>query len=342
MKFAKLPEQPIVEMKSKHKLPKGDPASKATTSVDGTDKKEDTKAQELKNGVPKTEDPKKGQPKKDDQKKEEVKQGNEPVVHKTADTIVRRVLKSDEPKKIFIMPQEKILLEECQPLSLTSPVQTNYETFKTKSKFSGDTFTVFTLVMQELRDYFDIHAKALEIINLNANHAEIKMIQNARYNGVYDVMNASYPGFSSPINWPVCKCRPQQPSLAYDELKRLRASSSKANEKRLLELLEAQHEEMANLLHAEGLNYFYWYKTFVPVEQAVLPGESFGDACKRVFSSHDRSTELGDLMALVHNSPHPNEKLPKAKILPAPKTSKEKKEKDSNEKDSKDKKPKKA
>ncbi|CAD6197222.1 unnamed protein product [Caenorhabditis auriculariae] len=129
--------------------------------------------------------------------------------------------------------------------------------------------------------------------------------------------------------------------VAYDELKRLRAGA-KANEKRLLEMLEAEHVEMANLLHAEGLNYFFWYKTNIHIEQAILPGETVGDACKRVFRSHDRYKELFSQLNEVHYARNPGEKPKKYQKLqnpPAPKTSEDN---NAKEKDSKDENPKKA
>ncbi|CAD6196050.1 unnamed protein product [Caenorhabditis auriculariae] len=62
------------------------------------------------------------------------------------------------------------------------------------------------------------------------------------------------PGRGSPLS------REDLEQVAYDDLKRLRASAT-AEEKRLPELLETEHAEMANLLNAEGLNYYYWFNS---------------------------------------------------------------------------------
>ncbi|CAD6200130.1 unnamed protein product [Caenorhabditis auriculariae] len=288
MEIAKLPEQQMVERKQlryvqkcppaaflKRRQKAGlDPPSKATTSVVKTEeskmkekRKEDPKAEERKKEGPKAEEkkkedtkaeaPKKDEqkaeerkkkekktegPKKDDAKKEEAaKQGDAPIKCVKPEDIVKRVLKEDQPKMVFIMPHENIQLENCHPLSLSSPVQAKYDTFKTKSK----------------------------------------------------VLSRSDKSFS----------------VAYDHLKRLRVAAN-PNEKRLLELLEAGHAEMANQMHAEGLNYYYWHKKFINVPPTVLPGESLGDAARRIYRFEDRYKEIEDQLAYVRNLAHPNEKAP--------------------------------
>ncbi|CAD6200223.1 unnamed protein product [Caenorhabditis auriculariae] len=302
MDVVKLPEQQIVEKRPKPQLPEGppkvlkkrqkgggDPPSKAITSVV---KNENSKKKETKKEDPKPED------------------------------IVKRLLKEDQPKQVYDVPREKIVLDKCLPLSPSSPVKRKYDVFKTKAKVLRDTFSIFSLVMEELQNYCEVHAKVWKLLNLNANQVEIKLIERARYNCSYEIINDASPGYPQKLKWPLKECTPQQiSSLAYNELKKLRAFA-KGNEKRLLELLEAEHMEKANLLHAEGLNYYYWFKKFVLVEQAVLPGETIADASKRIYKTKERFTEINALLNPVHNAAHPNKKLPnpqKTQIPAAPK-----------------------
>ncbi|CAD6197226.1 unnamed protein product [Caenorhabditis auriculariae] len=219
MELAKLPEQQIVARKPKPQLPKGppkafskrrqkgggDPLSKAASSVANTEnpkmenrKKENPKVAESKVGEPKMGNLKKEEQKKGEPKKEEVKQGDEQVKYVEPEAIVKRELKKDQPKKVFVMPRESIQLEKCHPLCLTSRVPSIYDTFKSKSTVLRDTFSVFSLVMEELDNYYEFHARALALINLNANHVEIKMVETARYGAQYDKVNSTWPAF--PLN----------------------------------------------------------------------------------------------------------------------------------------------
>ncbi|CAD6199116.1 unnamed protein product [Caenorhabditis auriculariae] len=351
-----------------------DPPSKATTSVVKTEeskmkekRKEDPKAEERKKEGPKAEEkkkedtkaeaPKKDEqkaeerkkkekktegPKKDDAKKEEAaKQGDAPIKCVKPEDIVKRVLKEDQPKMVFIMPHENIQLENCHPLSLSSPVQAKYDTFKTKSKVLKDTFAVFSLVLQELQKYYHGHAKAWELINANANQVEIQMVERVRNFAYFDIMNPTWPGTCAVVNRKDKNTASKRPlyetPLAYDHLKRLRVAAN-PNEKRLLELLEAGHAEMANQMHAEE---------FINVPPTVLPGESLGDAARRIYRFEDRYKEIEDQLAYVRNLAHPNEKPRKLMKELAPttaKTSEKKntKDKKSEEKNSKENKPKKA
>ncbi|CAD6196052.1 unnamed protein product [Caenorhabditis auriculariae] len=367
----------------------GDPPSKATNSVAKTEKskmeekkKEGPKAEERKKEDPKAEDKKKENtkaeapkkddrkaeekknedtkaeaPKKDDAKKEEAaKQGDAPIKCVKVEDIVKRVVKEDDPKMVFIMPHENIQLEKCHPLSLLSPVQAKYDTFKTKSKVLRDTFAVFSLVLEELHIYYCNHAKVWALVNANANHVEIRMVEHARYNaGAYDKMNSTWPmnpGRIDPKNKHTARNVPAyQTPLAYDHLKRLRASAT-AEEKRLLELLETEHAEMASLLHAEGLNYYYWFNKYINLKPTVLSGETLGDAVKRTWNKPACHKEIEEQMDYLRDLANPKGKLLKQKKEPAstaPKTpedknSKDKKSKNKNskEKSSKEKKPKKA
>ncbi|CAD6196036.1 unnamed protein product [Caenorhabditis auriculariae] len=65
----------------------------------------------------------------------------------------------------------------------------------------GDTFSVFSLVMQKLKNYFHGHEKVWALINANANHVEIRMVENVRENaGSYDKMNATWPMYPGITN----------------------------------------------------------------------------------------------------------------------------------------------
>ncbi|CAD6185722.1 unnamed protein product [Caenorhabditis auriculariae] len=310
MDVVKLPEQQIVEKRPKPQLPEGppkvlkkrqkgggDPPSKAITSVV---KNENSKKKETKKEDPKVEEKKKEDPKAEERKKE----GSKAEEKRKEDP------KAEEAKK------GELKIGELD-------------------KQEGDTFSIFSLVMEELQNYCEVHAKVWKLLNLNANQVEIKLIERARYNCSYEIINDASPGYPQKLKWPLKECTPQQiSSLAYNELKKLRASA-KGNEKRLLELLEAEHMEKANLLHAEGLNYYYWFKKFVLVEQAILPGETIADASKRIYKSKERFTEINALLNPVHNAAHPNKKLPnpqKTQIPAAPKTSEEKHSKDKKSK----------
>ncbi|CAD6196051.1 unnamed protein product [Caenorhabditis auriculariae] len=350
-----------------------DPPSKVTTSVAKTEKskmeekkKEDKKAEERKkedikaDGPKKAEAPKKDDqkaeekkkedtkaeaPKKDDAKKEEAaKQGDAPIKCVKVEDIVKRVVKEDDPKMVFIMPHENIQLEKCHPLSLLSPVQAKYDTFKTKSKVLRDTFAVFSLMMGELHEYYHIHAKVWALVNANANHVEIRMVENVRQNaGDYDKMNSTWPmhpGMKNEKNKSAIKNRPTYHTpFAYDDLKRLRASAT-AEEKRLLELLETEHAEMASLLHAEGLNYYYWFNKYIHPKPTILPGETLGDAIKRSLNKDECHNEIKAQMDYIHNLANPKDNLLKQQkelASTAPKTSEDKNSKDKKSKDKKSK-----
>ncbi|CAD6197771.1 unnamed protein product [Caenorhabditis auriculariae] len=356
MELAKLAEQPLVERKPKPQKPKGppkipkrrlkggaDPPSRGTTSVIKTEqpkkkedpkkegtRKEDPKMEGVKNEGTKKEDPKKGEAEKKDGARKVVDAAN----------IVVRVLKEDKPKETFKMPLQALELKNCHPLSLTEPVNMIYGTCKSKSKILRDTFSVMMLVTDKLQRYYQVHGKALALLNQNANMVEIKIIEKVRNYASHDKSLSSYPDFpyDAPmrVKNPTFKMVPTQAVALYDELKRLRFSAL-PKEKRLLEYLETEHAHLANLLHAEGLNYFYWHKTFIPLGETILPGEDLGDAALRVLDKEHRQEAIFAEMSEAYCRLHPDQrpKETEAKNPPAPKedkVSKEKKSKENNPK----------
>ncbi|CAD6196047.1 unnamed protein product [Caenorhabditis auriculariae] len=55
--------------------------------------------------------------------------------------------------------------------------------------------------MQKLKNYFHGHEKVWALINANANHVEIRMVENVRENaGAYDKMNATWPMYPGITN----------------------------------------------------------------------------------------------------------------------------------------------
>ncbi|CAD6192988.1 unnamed protein product [Caenorhabditis auriculariae] len=271
-------------------------------------KKEDTKMEGAKKEDPRKEDTKKENSKKEDMKmegaikegtkKEDPKKGEAEKKDKArnvvdAANIVVRVLKEDKPKETFKMPSNLIKFDKCHPLTLTEPVNVRYDTCKTKSKVLRDTFSVMMFMIDQLQLYFQLHGKALALVNHNANMVDIKVIERVRTFAAYDKSLSSYPDFPYDAlkreNNPKWNLVPTQAVAFYDELKRLRFSAL-PKEKRLLEMLEFEHAHRANILHAEGLNYFYWFKTFIPLGGTILPGEGYGDAVLRTLQEEQRCT----------------------------------------------------
>ncbi|CAD6194211.1 unnamed protein product [Caenorhabditis auriculariae] len=278
-------------------------------------KKEDEKKSGAKKDETKKNDATNGDAKKGETKKNEIgKKDEQPVIFVAPEDIVKRVLKEDQPKETFTMPLGSLALENCHPLSLTTPVPIVYELFKGKSKALQETFAVMVLILDELQDYYQIHGKALELINLNASDVEVKVIENVRENASREAYHSNFPyKLAKKSKKHAFEYVPFQPIVGYDELKRLRLSSN-AKEKRLLELLESEHATMANLLHAEGLNYFYYFNSTVKPKQAVLPGERIGDAAKRIFKTEERMDELTRQLLEVYYTNHPEEKPEKRSL----------------------------
>ncbi|CAD6192994.1 unnamed protein product [Caenorhabditis auriculariae] len=286
-------------------------------------KKEDTKIEGATNEGAKNEDPKKGEAEKKDKARNVVDAAN----------IVVRVLKEDKPKETFKMPLQALKLKNCHPLSLTEPVNMIYDTCKSKSKILRDTFSVMMMVTDKLQRYYHIHGRALALLNKNANMMEIKLIEKVRTFAAHDKNLSSYPVFSYGASMteqdPTWNMAFKQ-AVAYDELKRLRFSAL-PKEKRLLEMLETEQAHRSNILHAEGLNYFYWFKTFIPLQETILPGEDLGEAVLRIFDKEDRENAMIAEMTEAFYRLHPDQRPKETEAKNPPKEDKNSKEKKSKE-----------
>ncbi|CAD6196219.1 unnamed protein product [Caenorhabditis auriculariae] len=305
---AKLPEVPLPDKPESRKKAAGDPQTPDRTRTDAqTPIKESASA-----GTP----------------------AATPVEH-----AAKQPDEKNKPK--FVFPSKKIQRKACKPLSLNKTVTGYGDQFKSESKALKESFTVMTMICCQMQFFYELHKDVMALVNANYENMEAQTIALTRRLAFKDQVqknNAQFPVKAARIPSPGFIQTPEDVTRYFEELAKLRKQCD-PKDKELLNLLETENAERANLLHAQGLNYDFYYNKQIEVQQAILPGEQVGDAAKRIFAKEARLEKISSLSVASHRRRHPKRKSAKsfvqkkAELPHTPRTSKKKKAQ--NEKKSK-------
>ncbi|CAD6196348.1 unnamed protein product [Caenorhabditis auriculariae] len=197
---------------------------------------------------------------------------------------------------VLVVPPPEIQVEtveraKCKPLALSKPAPDVLPEIKFDSKILKDSFVIFELMCENFKNYYVVHANVLKLLNDTSDHSGLNVEKTVMGNAVWD-SKIFKKSKHTPLEFPgpdeskktesIMGCTDDL-SLYHNVLMELRAKCD-AQDRELLELLEAEEKDRAMLMHGGGKNYYAFFDKFAMVEGAVLPKETFAAAKKRILS----------------------------------------------------------